>query len=91
MRPYEVEYTRTAEGQLARLWLLADDPQAAAIASNAIDALLALDPRGNTRELTEGLHEITRHPIRAYCEIDDDKRKVLVTAVGHLRSPAAGA
>jgi hypothetical protein len=44
MTPYAVEWTSTAEDQLADIWLLASDPQAVTTATAANDALLARDP-----------------------------------------------
>jgi plasmid stabilization system protein ParE len=46
MTPYTVEWTSTAEDQLADIWLLASDPQAVTTATAAIDSLLAKQPSG---------------------------------------------
>jgi hypothetical protein len=66
MTPYTVEWTTTAEDQLAEIWLLAADPQAVVAAVAAIDTLLARDPLGRGLPVQEGLLKIRVPPLTVF-------------------------
>ena len=77
---YTVIWRRTAENQLATIWLQASDPQSVQQASDRIDQLLRVSSlaRGNDRP---GLNELTVWPIRVLFKVSPDDRTVIVLRV----------
>jgi hypothetical protein len=84
MNPYTVEWTPEAENQLALIWLRASDRAAITAAQNQADRLLARDPHGHGRSLSEGLHQIDCPPLAISYTIDDTRREVEVTGVREI-------
>jgi plasmid stabilization system protein ParE len=81
MTPYTVEWTSTAEDQLAEIWLQASDPQAVTTAQATIDGMLARNPLGHGVEVQEGLRKITVPPLTVYYEVNATQRVVEVSGV----------
>jgi plasmid stabilization system protein ParE len=81
MNPYTVEWLPQAEDELADIWLRAADRAAVTTAQAQVDRLLARDPQGNGRYLSEGLYQIDYSPLVVSYTIDDSGRRVEVTWV----------
>ena len=81
MTPYQVEWTSTAEDQLADSWLHAPNPQAVTAAQAAIDHTLAQNPLGHGAEVGEGLRKIVVPPLTAYYQVFSTPPAVEVSAV----------
>ncbi len=81
MNPWTVEWDPSAEQELARLWMLAADPQAVTDAQARIDRLLARNPIGNGQHLAEGLYRLCVPPLTVYYRIDPDSRLVYVDEI----------
>jgi mRNA-degrading endonuclease RelE of RelBE toxin-antitoxin system len=79
---YHVDWTPTARGQLAELWVrhVAHRAQITA-AAHQIDQLLAADPYQNGSPLSEGLYARHEAPLRVIYEISDAQREVTVDGV----------
>jgi hypothetical protein len=82
MSPFDVQWDRPAENELARLWTrrVADRPAITAAAAK-IDRLLAQDPINNGRALSEGLYRLSIPPLKVFCSVDQKARKVKVSNV----------
>jgi len=83
MKPYTVEWTSTAEDQLADIWLNAADPPAVTAAQATIDDLLARNPLGHGQEVQEGLRKIQVPPLTAYYAVQTSRSVVEVSAVAY--------
>ncbi len=81
MNPFAVEWDKSAEMELARIWLYAPDPKAITLASARIDEFLARDPVNCGRALSEGLFLLTVSPLTAYFSIDQNHHSVTVSDV----------
>ena len=81
MSEFEVTYQPVAEDQLADAWLTAPDRNAVTTAQATIDRLLAADPHGHGRHLTEGLFTLHVPPLQVYFTVDDERKHVWVEAV----------
>lgn len=81
MTPYPVEWTTTAEDQLADIWLHAPDPAKVTSAQAAIDQLLGQNPLGHGEAVQEGLRKLTIAPLTVYYEIHAAPASVEVSAV----------
>jgi hypothetical protein len=78
MNPWTVEWGPSAEQELARLWMLADDPQAVTIAQATIDRLLGQNPVRNGRHMAEGLWVLCVPPLTVFYRLDPAQRLVHV-------------
>ncbi len=85
MNGYTVEWLAVALNELATLWLQAADRRAVTAAQNEADRLLAQDPHGNGRYLSEGLYHIAVRPLVVSYTIDPARRVVQVTWVAQSR------
>jgi hypothetical protein len=81
--PYTVGWRRSAENELARIWMRADDPREVSTASDQIDHLLRTSSRarGNDRS---GVYHMTVMPLRVVFAVSPDDRKVTVLRVDYL-------
>jgi hypothetical protein len=84
MSTYRVDWIPYARALLASAWLGASNRNAVTRAQNAIDKALAVDPKGQGRELSEGLWKIERLPLAAYYEIDESSGTVTVTDLAFI-------
>jgi hypothetical protein len=78
MSLFLVEWLPAALEELARLWLLASDPEAITKAQNEADQLLARDPIKYGRHLSEGLFRLEVQPLILNYTIDFQNRRVEV-------------
>ena len=83
MTPYTVEWTTTAEDQLAEIWLLASDPQAVVATVAVIDAQLARNPLGHGLQVHEGLLKIRVPPLTVFYEVHPSRSLVEVSALAY--------
>lgn len=81
--PYQVEWSSTAEDQLADIWMAAPDPGAVTTATAARDALLARDPLGHGTDLREGLRKLRIVPLTVFYEVHTPHSLVEVSAVAY--------
>ncbi len=81
---YAVVWTDDALDGLATTWLQSPDPQAVTAAQATIDRLLAVDPLGNGRPVSEGLYAIEVPPLRAQFEVSEQDQVVTVVSVRGL-------
>ena len=72
--------------ELARIWIDATDRHAAAIASDAIDVELSVNPFEKGAHLKEGLLALSVSPLRVVFEIHPEDRTVKVVKVKTLPS-----
>jgi hypothetical protein len=81
MIPFAVHWDKSAEMELARIWLYAPDPKAETVASARIDEILALDPVSYGRALSEGLCKLAVPPLTVYYSIHQVNHSVTVSDV----------
>lgn len=81
MNQFTVDWDADAERELADIWIGASDRKAVAQAQARIDRLLARDPIGNGRLLSEGLWQIVDPPLTVSYSIDDVAKAVQVSWV----------
>lgn len=81
MMPFTVEWDKDAEDELTRIYMQASDPMAVTRAQARADKLLAANPVGNGRLLSEGLYRIDVWPLVVNYTIDPARRHVQVTWV----------
>ena len=79
--PWKLELTDRANNNLAAVWLASSQQLAVNAAMNDIERRLTRDPRGQGKELSEGLWAINCPPLRALYEIDDASQQVTITAI----------
>jgi hypothetical protein len=70
---------------LAAAWLEVPNRASVSAAQAEIDRLLANDPYGHGRPLSEGLHALSVPPLCAVFEINEPAKLVYVDSVGVLR------
>ena len=75
-----VSWSRGAENQLARIWILAADCNAVTHAEHQIETILTVDPKRG-QHLCEGLYKLAVAPLSVYYEIHAATSEVYVTAV----------
>ena len=80
---YTVVWLRSAEDELARIWMRAADQQAVQHAADQIDQVLRVSSRarGNDRK---GLYQMTVLPLRVVFAVSPDDCKVSVLQVDYL-------
>ena len=81
MTCYTVVWVRSAQDELAELWLNAPNRNAVTTAAHAIDEQLAEDASINGTELSEGLRSLFAPPLRAIFSVREDDRIVEVLRV----------
>jgi hypothetical protein len=78
MMSYSLEWDSDGLAELADIWMRATDRQAVTDAEHRIERLLAADPLGNGKLLSEGLRYIDVRPLVAYYTVDAARRHVRV-------------
>jgi len=78
--PYTVDWSRSAENQLASVWTLAANRNSVTRAEHRITQILEADPTVGTH-LAEGLWSLRVAPLTVYYEINAVDVIVTVTAV----------
>jgi hypothetical protein len=81
MTPFTVEWETPAEDELCRLWMQTNDPAAVTRSQAQIDQLLAHDPLGNGKHMSEGLYAIDVAPLRANYTVNAKQRHAKVSWV----------
>jgi hypothetical protein len=81
MNAFAVDWDVDTENELAAIYLAASDPAAVTRAQARADRLLAGDPIGNGRWLSEGLYHLVVFPLVVYYSLDAGRRHVQVTWV----------
>jgi hypothetical protein len=83
MTSHTVEWTSTAEDQLADIWLRSSSPKAVTKAQADIDALLMRDPLRHGVEVREDLRKVAIPPLTVYYTVDAAQQRVEVSAVAY--------
>ena len=83
MNGWAVDWTPIAENQLADIWLQAPDRAAVTTAEEAISRMLARDPLGHGKEVSEGLWRLTVKPLTVFYVPDSVQGTVELQAVGY--------
>jgi hypothetical protein len=78
---FTVDWPDDSLAALAAAYLQAPDRQAVTAAQAAIDRLLAMDPRGNSTAVNEGLYALEVRLLRVQYEISERDRIVTVVSV----------
>ena len=79
---YEVVWTRSAENDLAALWIAAPDQAAVSVAAHVIDQELALRPLAVGDRQSSSVHRVIyRAPLGVEYEVIQDDSRVIVQAV----------
>jgi hypothetical protein len=81
---YNVDWDISARRTLAAIWIKAGNRQAVTAAQDQIDRLLAANPLGNSKPVSEGLYAINVHPLRAVFEVDDSTESIMVVSIAEL-------
>ncbi len=81
---YNVDWDISARHTLAAIWIKAANRQAVTAAQDQIDRLLAADPLGKSKPVSEGLYAINVHPLRVVFEVDDSTKSIMVVSVGEM-------
>jgi len=83
MNPFTVDWSASAEEQLAEVWIqYPADAVAITKAQAAIDILLAKDPLGKGQQVSpEGLWKLTVAPLTVYYSVDQAAHIVDVDSV----------
>jgi len=81
---WAVNWDSDAIATLATIWMQSADRKSVTSAGAMIDRLLATDPIAKGSPLSEGLHFIEVHPLRALFEVFPVARSVRVVSVGEL-------
>lgn len=81
MTRYTVTWVKSAEDDLARIWMASSQQQAVADAADAIDARLAEDPDCQGSEVAEGLRRLRVMPLEVLYSVLDQDRVVEVANV----------
>src|SRR5262245_27556474 len=82
---YRVEWSETAEQELARIWLGAADRNAISRAAHAIDQELQRDPNNAGESRSDGERIIIHSPLAAKYHVDQAARTVRVFTVWRIR------
>jgi hypothetical protein len=81
---FTVNWDDDALASLAAIWTIASDRPAVNNAQGRIDYLLAVNPVGNSKPRSEGLHVIEVHPLRVLFEVSEAEQLVRVVSVARL-------
>ena len=85
MAAWQFDMTDRATEELADIWMASSQRSVVNAAMETIERLLTTDPRGQGKELSEGLWAISCPPLRALYEIDEVGQQVNVQSVKELR------
>jgi hypothetical protein len=89
---YYVEWTPVAHDLLEKFWMAAEDPRLVLRAANAIDAILARDPR-SADVIVADENTLIVEPLAVDFHVDEARRKVqilFVWLIDYLNGPDAG-
>ena len=81
---YTVVWLRSAQGELAELWISAANRNAVTAAANLIDVELSEDAATKGIPLSEGLRQFLASPLRILFPVDEGDRVVEVACVKRL-------
>jgi hypothetical protein len=81
MKRYMVTMTRSAETELAAIWIQAADRQSVTAAQAIIAAELAVDPSSKGVEVAEGLRRLAVLPLLELFEVQELDQRVEITKV----------
>lgn len=81
MNRYTVVWVRSAEDDLAELWIVAAERNTITAATLEIDRQLSSDPASKGEPLKEGLRALNVPPFRVIFSVSDDDRIVEVAIV----------
>ncbi len=84
MTRYTVVWVRSAQNELAELWLNAPDRNAVTTAANAIDRVLGEEAPAQGNELSEGLRSLWAPPLKAIFTVRNDDRIAEVLRVRNI-------
>jgi plasmid stabilization system protein ParE len=80
---YSVEWTNSAQQDLAALWVSSSDRGAVTAAADAIDVTLGRDPLGQGESRQGSARVMFLPPLGVYYDVDQVARRVTVRAVWH--------
>ncbi len=83
MSRFTVVWLRSANDQLAQIWLDASDRSAVSSAADRIDQTLATDPMGKGEEVHEGLRRLVVAPLQVLYAVRESDR---IVEVGRIKS-----
>jgi len=81
MNRYTVVWVKSAEDELAELWIAASERRAIAAATHEIDRQLSTDPASKGEPLQEGLRGVTVPPLRVIFWVNDVDRIAEIAVV----------
>ncbi len=84
MTRYTVVWVQSVEDELVEIWLAAQDRNAIAAATHAIDLELGTDADSKGDDVAEGLRSLNVPPLRIIFTVSKDDRLVEVVRVARL-------
>ncbi len=81
MNRFTVVWVKSAEDDLAELWIASNDRNVVAAATLEIDRQLTTQPRLKGEAVSEGLRALNVPPLRVLFSVTDDDRLVEVSVV----------
>lgn len=84
MTRWTVTWHPAIAGDLAAIWIDAQDKESVRLAADTIDRQLAADPFRHSDHVSEGLYKTTVRPLRVLFEIRELDRVVEVVRVIHF-------
>lgn len=84
---WRVGFKKSAEDELAEIWMRAPDRQAVTASANHIEQMLRDDPWGCGESRGGSLHVVIEEPLAALYEIDDEDYFVHVLKVWRVPLP----
>lgn len=85
MKNWTVTYSRSAQDELADVWLNAPDKQAVTQAANELDRLIRIDPMSAGEARAGGTRIAIQRPLAMEFDVLPDDRLVNVLAIRHWR------
>ncbi|MBI5759337.1 MAG: type II toxin-antitoxin system RelE/ParE family toxin [Planctomycetales bacterium] len=84
MARYTVLWMRSAQRELAQLWVASSNRNAIALAANLIDSELTTDAGAKGIEIGEGIRGLFVPPLRILFAVNEQDRKAIVLRVKSL-------
>jgi plasmid stabilization system protein ParE len=84
MTRFTVVWTRTAEANLANIWMNAHDPAAVSAAADTIDVELSQNPASIGSPDREGMFRLSRPPLEVLFSVREPDRIAEIEYVRHL-------
>lgn len=81
---YTVTWTKSADGDLAEVWIASADRGAVSAAASEVDRVLRDDPERKGIEICEGLRAINLPPLRFLFSVRRDDRIVEIAVVREI-------